>query len=92
MINHSAVDVVRPFETDRTRQRKRNEFDFHDFEFPATSSSLGVAHKETASAWKRPNELAKTVNFGKYIDPNDFQPGTLSSPHFLSALSGIAEL
>ena len=28
---HSAVDVVRPFETDRARQRKLNDFDFHDF-------------------------------------------------------------
>lgn len=32
------------------------------------------------------------MNFGKYIDPNDFNPGSLSHPHFLSALSGIAEL
>lgn len=28
---HSAVDVVRPFEVDRTRQKKLNDFDFHDF-------------------------------------------------------------
>ena len=43
---HSAVDVVRPFETDRTRQRKLNDFDFHDFEFPSKSISLGAAVKD----------------------------------------------
>jgi hypothetical protein len=28
---HSSVDVVRPFETDRTRQRKLNNFDYVDY-------------------------------------------------------------
>ena len=36
--------------------------------------------------------MARVVNFGKYIDPNDFNAGSCSSPQFLSALSGIAEL
>ena len=83
---------MRPAETNRLQQRKLNDVNFQDFEFPAASSSLGTVQKETASTWKKPNDIAKTVNFGKYIDPNDFQPGALSSPHFLSALSGIAEL
>jgi hypothetical protein len=89
---HSAVDVVRPFETDRGRQRKLNDFDFKDYEFPSISSSLGSDHKGKASVWKKQNELAKTVSFGKYIDPNDVNPGTLSNPHFVSTLSALAEL
>ncbi len=87
----SSVDVVRPFETDRTRQKKFNDFDFKDYEFPACSTSLGGQHKGKASVWKRQNELAKTVSFGKYVDPNDIHPGLLSSPHFASTLAAIAE-
>jgi hypothetical protein len=89
---HNAVDVVRPFETDRARQRKLNDFNFQDFEFPATSVSLGTGFKGKESTWKKPHELARVVNFGKYVDPNDFNAGSLSGPAFLSALSGIAEL
>lgn len=88
---HTAVDVVRPAETDRNKQKKLNDFDFKDFEFPAASVSLGRDHKEKVSVWKRPNELAKVVNFGKYIDPNDLKAGSLSSPHFLSTLSSLSE-
>ena len=29
--------------------------------------------------------------FGKYIDPNDISPGSMSSPQFLSTLSCLAE-
>lgn len=29
--------------------------------------------------------------FGKYVDPNDIQPGSMSSPQFLSTLSCLAE-
>lgn len=89
---HNAVDVIRPYETDRTRQRKLNDFDFKDFEFPSSSISLGGEHKTKPSVWKKQNELAKTVSFGKYIDPNDVNPGIVSNPHFVSTLSGIAEL
>ena len=28
---HSSIDVVRPFETDRNRQKKLNDFDFKDY-------------------------------------------------------------
>ena len=89
---HSAIDVVRPFETDRTRQRKLNDFNFQDFEFPAKSICLGSEWKDKESVWKQPKEVARVVNFGKYIDPNDLNPGSLSRPEFLSALSGISEL
>lgn len=44
MTQNNAVDVVRPFEIDRTRQRKLNDFNFKDFEFPSASVSLGVEH------------------------------------------------
>lgn len=90
MTLHNAVDVVRPFETDRARQRKLNDFNFSDFEFPANSVCLSSSCKE--SVWKKPTEVARNVNFGKYVDPNDFNAGSYSSPQFLSALSGIAEL
>jgi hypothetical protein len=53
---------------------------------------LGADQKDKAITWKKPNELARVVNFGKYIDPNDFNSGSLSGPHFLSSLSGISEL
>jgi hypothetical protein len=33
----------------------------------------------------------KTPVFGKYVDPNDIQPGLLSSAQFLSTLSCLAE-
>ena len=49
---HSAVDVVRPFETDRARQRKLNDFNFTDFEFPANSVCISSSCKE--STWKKP--------------------------------------
>jgi hypothetical protein len=89
---HNAVDVIRPFETDRSRQRKLNDFDFKDYEFPSSSISLGGEHKGKPSVWKKQNELAKTASFGKYVDPNDLNPGSLSNPHFVSSLSAIAEL
>ena len=88
---HSAVDVVRPFETDRSRQQKLNDFDFKDYEFPAVSSSLGNEYCKKESVWKHPKDIARVVNFGKYIDPNDLKPGVLSSPHFVSTLSALAE-
>jgi len=88
---HFAYDTVRPVETDRTRQRKHNACNFSDFIFPANSSSLGEQHKSTASTWKKPSEFAKSVGFGKYVDPNDLRPGSFSSPHFLSTLSGLSE-
>lgn len=91
MAQNSAIDVVKPFETDRTRQQKLNTFDFKDYEFPSVSSSLGNDFKDKASTWKQPNEITKVVNFGKYIDPNDLRPGVLSSPHFVSTLSALAE-
>ena len=53
---------------------------------------LGGDNQNVASVWKKPNEIARVVNFGKYVDPNDFNPGSLSSPQFVSALSSIAEL
>lgn len=89
---NSAVDVVRPFEIDRTRQRKLNNFDFKDFEFPSASVSLGGENASKPSVWKKQAELAKTACFGKYVDPNDINPGTLSNPHFVSTLAAISEL
>lgn len=88
---HTAIDVVRPFETDRSRQKKLNDYDFKDYEFPSSSISLGGEHKNKPSVWKKQSELAKTVSFGKYIDPNDINPGTLSNPHFVSTLSALSE-
>lgn len=35
--------------------------------------------------------MFKTPVFGKYVDPNDIQPGLLSSAQFLSTLSCLAE-
>jgi hypothetical protein len=49
----SSVDVVRPFETDRNRQKKLNDVDFRDFQFPSSSSSLGGEHKAKESIWKK---------------------------------------
>jgi hypothetical protein len=69
-----------------------NDFDFKDFEFPSASISLGGEHASGASLWKKQAELAKTVCFGRYIDPNDVNPGLLSNPHFVSTLSAISEL
>lgn len=88
---NSAVDVVKPFETDRSRQQKLNDYDFKDYEFPAHSSSLGNDYCKKESVWKHPKDIARVVNFGKYIDPNDLKPGVLSSPHFVSTLSALAE-
>jgi hypothetical protein len=88
---NNAVDVVRPFEVDRTRQRKLNDFNFKDFEFPSSSVSLGSEHATKESVWKTQASLAKTVCFGKYVDPNDVNPGLLSNPHFVSTLSAISE-
>jgi len=90
--NHSVTDVVRPFECDRTRVKKLNDYDFIDYEFPPTSYSLGYASKDTPSEWKRHNQIVKSSVFGKYIDPNDVNPGKLSSPQFLSTLSSLAEM
>lgn len=89
---HSAVDVVRPFQVDRTRQQKLNDFDFQDYEFPPAPLILGAGQKDKTITWKKPKDIARVVNFGKYIDPNDFNAGTLSGPQFLSSLSGLAEL
>lgn len=89
---NSAVDVVRPFEVDRTRQRKLNDFDFKDYEFPSLSVSLGGEHAAKVSLWKAQASLAKTVCFGRYVDPNDVNPGALSNPHFVSTLTAISEL
>lgn len=47
--------------------------------------------KDTTSEWKRHNEFARSSVFGKYIDPNDINPGKLSCPQFLSTLSALAE-
>lgn len=91
MAQNNAVDVVRPFEVDRTRQRKLNDFNFKDFEFPSSSVSLGGEHASKESVWKAQASLAKTVCFGKYVDPNDVNPGLLSNPHFVSTLSAISE-
>ena len=92
MALNSAVDVVRPFEADRTRQRKLNDFDFKDYEFPSLSVSLGGEHATKVSLWKAQASLAKNVSFGRYVDPNDVNPGTLSNPHFVSTLTAISEL
>jgi hypothetical protein len=89
--NHSAVDIVRPFECDRNRVKKQSEPDFYDYEFPPTSYSLGYSLKSTPTEWKRHNELVKSSILGKYIDPNDISPGKLSSQQFLSTLSVLAE-
>jgi hypothetical protein len=90
--NHSAIDVVRPFETEKGRVKKLSDFNFIDHEFPPTSYSLGYTLKDTQSEWKRHNETVKNSVFGKYIDPNDISPGKLSSPQFLSTLSALAEM
>ena len=50
---HSAIDVVRPRETDRNLQKKLNDFNFQDYEFPSTSISLGGEHKDKTSVWKK---------------------------------------
>lgn len=81
---------MRPYECDRSRARKLNESDFVDREFPASSFSLGHAMKDSNSHWKKHNLIAKSSVFGKYIDPNDINPGKLSSPQFLSTLSSLA--
>lgn len=44
------------------------------------------------SEWKRHTDIARNSAFGKYIDPNDINPGKLSSPQFLSTLSCLAEM
>ena len=41
--------------------------------------------------FKKGNQIYRNPVFGKYIDPNDIQPGTFSSPQFLSTLSCLAE-
>jgi hypothetical protein len=64
---------------------------YYDYEFPPTSYSLGFTLKNTPSEWKRHNEFVKTSIFGKYIDPNDINPGKFSSGQFLSTLSVLAE-
>ena len=83
---------MRPFELDRTRVKKLSDYDFIDHEFPPTSYSLGYTLKENASEWRRQYEFVKSSTFGKYIDPNDINPGKLSSPQFLSVLSSLAEM
>ena len=52
---NTAVDVVKPYETDRSKQQKLNNYDFKDYEFPSVSSSLGVEHRDKESVWKQPN-------------------------------------
>jgi hypothetical protein len=52
---HSAVDVVRPFETDRGRQRKLNDYDFKDYEFPSITASLGSGNQDKPTVWKKQN-------------------------------------
>jgi hypothetical protein len=70
--------------------RKYNEEKFRDHEFPPTSFSLGVGFKEQPSEWRKHEEFVKKSVFGRYIDPNDINPGKLSSPQFLSTLSALA--
>jgi hypothetical protein len=41
--------------------------------------------------WRRAQEFCNRPVFGKYVEPNDFQVGTLSCPSFLSVLSCLAE-
>ena len=72
--------------------KKFNDVDFIDAEFPPISYSLGFNLKNSVSEWKRHTEIARSSVFGKYIDPNDINPGKLSSPQFLSTLSALAEM
>ena len=86
-----AIDVVRPIETLRDRVRKMNSPGYEDDEFPPDSVSIGHEHRAELVLFKKGNEIYRNVGFGKYIDPNDIQPGTFSSPQFLSTLSCLAE-
>lgn len=88
---HFAIDVVRPAECIREIIRRGNTPDFVDSEFPPENPSIGFEYRMDWILWKKPREVFKMPVFGKYIDPNDIQPGTMSSPQFLSTLSCLAE-
>lgn len=90
--NHQLKDVLRPFECERGRMRRFNEEKFVDHEFPPTSFSLGAAFRNEPSNWKKHEEFVKKSVFGRYVDPNDINPGKFSSPQFLSTLSALAEM
>jgi hypothetical protein len=64
---------------------------FEDMEFPAVALSLGRGYKKEQVQWGRAEEFCNRASFGKYVEPNDFQIGTLSCPSFLSVLSCLAE-
>jgi calpain-15 len=64
---------------------------FEDREFPATALSVARGYKNEQVQWKRAGDFCNRATFGKYVEPNDFQVGTLSCPSFLSVLSCLAE-
>jgi len=62
---------------------------FNDVEFPARNSVLSKAEREKEVDWLR--HQSRQAVFGKYVDPNDIRPGSMSAPELLSAMSCIAE-
>lgn len=88
---HAAYDVVRPIECLRDPVFRLNSPGYEDYEFPSESVSIGHEYRSELVIFKKGGEVYKNAVFGKYIDPNDIQPGTLSSPQFLSTLSCLAE-
>ena len=83
--------MVRPFECLRDPVRRLNSPGYVDGQFPPDSISVGFEYRTDLMVFKKPREVLKNAVFGKYIDPNDIQPGTMSSPQFLSTLSCLAE-
>lgn len=88
--NHRFLEVLRPSECIRGNVRKLNAPDFKDPEFPPNWTSIGTESRDEGVEWRKPEEVFKAPVFGKYVDPNDIQPGLLSSPQFLSTLSCLA--
>lgn len=83
--------MVRPSECWREQAKKLNSPGYVDDQFPPDSVSIGHEHRADFVVFKKPSEIFKSAVFGKYIDPNDIQPGSMSSPQFISTLSCLAE-
>lgn len=85
------MDVPRPKECSRDFLKRKNYPDYEDETFPPDSISIGKDYRKDLVIFKRGTAMYKSSVFGKYIDPNDIKPGTMSSPQFLSTLSCLAE-
>ena len=88
-MKHCVQDVLRPIECERHMISKFRQPDFKDSEFPQHPSVFSAQQKTYEFTWDRHH--GRNINFGKYIDPNDIRPGTISSPEFLSILACLAE-